>query len=264
MRLLKVLPLLLAFAMFLCPCVMANTHLSPTQLRSEVYNSVVLLYEQSETGDMSMRCTATAYSEKHAVGDQATYRLVSASHCVEGNTDEEEQEGKYFVTLDTAGPKTFIPAKLIEAGDRNIGDDFSIFEITTNSSLSITPLGDESTITLGDPVLSIGAPFGLGKQFFNGYVSAINLDRPPLNAGDVKWSNVMLIVIAGGPGSSGSAVVSINQGEIIGCLVGSFNDSTVGMIAVPVSRFKAFEKAVDNHTYKKTKSTPPPDPLDFD
>jgi hypothetical protein len=215
------------------------------QLAKRVYAAVTLLYSQDESGGMRMHCTATAYRK---TGD--VYRFVSAAHCVTGNTDEEQKETHFFVTADTNGKtKSFIPAKLLKAGDKNAGDDFSIFEVTTTEKFEVIPLGTDIT-EQGAQVIDVASPLGLGLQYFEGYVSAPKLDRPALDAGEVKWSNVALIQIGSGPGSSGSSIVSVDQKAIVAFLVGAFN-TDIGKICVPVSTFKAFEAKVDAGTYKK-------------
>jgi len=237
--------LVLAVSLLLTPSVYAQTR---AQFVQKVYNSVALLYGQTEDGGMKMKCTATAYRKL----DKGGYRFASASHCVDGDSDTKQKQGKYFVTFDDEGAKTFIPATLVEAGDRNVGDDFSIFEVKTDLAVSVTPIGDSDKIVTGDEVINVSSPLGLGKQYFQGYVSNALLDRPPLDAEEVQWTNIMMVYIGGGPGSSGSAVVSEKQQAIIGFVVGHFNSGNIGMICVPASKFLAFEKAVDNHTYKKT------------
>jgi hypothetical protein len=217
-----------------------------------VHGSVVMLYRQSESGDMKMTCTATAYREI-----PGGYRLASASHCVEGKTQIARKQNKYFVTLDETGEKKFMPAKLIDAGNKQEGDDFSIFEVKTSTHIDVLPLGDSSNLVAGDQVVSVAAPLGLGKQYFVGYVTIPTLDRPSLDAEDVKWTDVIVIHIGSGPGSSGSAVVSEDQKAIVGFLVGHFG-ADVGAIVVPVKKFKAFEEAVDKGTYKH-KSDPKDD-----
>ena len=240
----------LIFALMLVPRTVAGTR---AQLAKRVYDSVVLLYVQGEDGGMHMLCTATAYRELVKDKKSAGYRLASASHCVRGETSVEQKRSRYFITADSAGSKTFIPAKLIEAGDRKVGDDFSIFEVDTNAILEVTPLGDNEKAATGDAVVSVASPLGLGKQFFAGYISCLLIDRPPLDASSVQWNNVMLVEIGSGPGSSGSAIVSEGQEAIVGFLVGGFGGSNIGAIVLPVSKFKAFESAVDKGTYKKTK-----------
>lgn len=217
-----------------------------SQFATRVFNAVTLLYSQDEEGGLHMHCTATAYSKK-----ADTYRFVSAAHCVPGSTDEQQADIHFFVTADTNGAtKNFIPAKLLKAGDKDAGDDFSIFEVTTKENFEVIPLGDSATITQGAPVIDVASPLGLGKQYFEGYVSAPKLDRPKLDAGEVVWKDVMLVQIGSGPGSSGSAVVSLDQHAIIAFLVGGFN-ANIGAICVPVSTFKKFEATVDAGKYKK-------------
>lgn len=241
----RFLNVLLLSLLFLLPAAAQPSADAHTKLVQHVYNAVTLLYNQDEQGGMHMRCTATAYRKT-----KAGYRFVSASHCVSGNTDEEQSETHFFVTPDANGKaKVFIPATLIKAGDRDAGDDFAIFEITTSESFEVVPLGNDVT-AVGTPVVDVASPLGLGKQYFEGYVSAPKLDRPPLDAGLVKWRNVMLVEIGSGPGSSGSAIVAEDQQAIVGFLVGGFS-ANIGAICVPVSQFKAFEAKVDAGTYKR-------------
>lgn len=243
----RVIAVLAMFVMLtVAPVNAADTRL---QFISRVYNSVILLYSQDEEGGMKMLCSGTAYRK---LADGKGFRFVSASHCVSGETDEEQKSGRYFVTLDATGAKTFIPAKLIEAGDRNQGDDFSIFEAKIDNFDEMTPLGDSDKVSIGEDVVNVASPMGLGKQYFQGYISNTLIDRPPLDAGDTKWTNVMLVAIGGGPGSSGSAIVSDQQHAIIGFLVGEFGRGHLGFVVVPVNKFKHFEELVDSGKYKKT------------
>lgn len=242
----------LAAVLSLLACCVSRADRQPTkqEFAQQVYNSVVLLYGQTPDGGMQMRCTATAYKVVKKEGKDMT-RFVSAAHCVSGDTDEEQKQQKYFVTSDALGSKTFIPASLVEAGDKKKGDDFSIFEVE-GSKFPVVALGDNSKVTVAEPVIDVSAPLGLGRLYFEGYVSSVKVDRPPVNAGDVQWNDVMIVSIGGGPGSSGSCVVSLEQHAVIGFLVGSFGNGNIGFIVVPVNKFKAFEDAVDKGTYKKS------------
>ncbi len=225
------------------------TSATEAPLAQRVYSAVTLLYSQDEAGGMRMHCTATAYKKTADV-----YRFVTAAHCVPGDVDDEQSDVHFFVTADaTVKAKNFIPAKLLKAGDKATGDDFAIFEVTTEEKFEVIPLGNSDTLQAGAPVVDVAAPLGLGKQFFNGYVSAPKIDRPALDAGEVKWHNVLLVQIGGGPGSSGSAIVSVDQKAIVAFLVGGFG-ADIGKICVPVSTFQAFEAKVDAGTYKKRKS----------
>lgn len=256
---------LLMMSLMLAGVSAAQTPPVPTPIDSvHLTKAVTLLYEQTEDGGQRMLCTATAYRVMPAVvtkqdgsevaaGDQLhRYRFASAAHCVSGDDDVEIKGSKYFITSDSAGEKTFIPAKLIESGDKQTGDDFSIFEATTTQIFEIVPLGNEKLDAVGDRVINVASPLGLGRQYFEGYISSLTLDRPKFNGGEVSWHDAYLVAIGGGPGSSGSAIVSVKQGAIVGFLVGQFERGQVGFIIIPVSQFKTFEAKVDAKTYKKT------------
>lgn len=242
--------LAVVLALLMCGVTRADRQETKQEFVQRVYSSVVLLYGQTEDGGMKMRCTATAYKHTEKEGVKKT-RFVSAAHCVDGDTDEEQARQKFFITTDSDGTKTFIPVMLVRAGDKKKGDDFSIFEVD-GDKFSFVPVGDSKSLKIGDDVVDVSSPFGLGKIYFSGYIGSTHVDRPPLDAGDVEWSNVMIVEIGGGPGSSGSAIVSVEHKTIVAFVVGSFHDGNVGMIAIPVDKFKAFEAAVDAGTYKKT------------
>ena len=225
----------------------AQTPASPKLLITHIYDSVALLYIQDSSGDMRMACTATAFS-----ATPKGYRFVSAAHCVVGDDDKQQQLQKFYISADTKGTKAYFPAKLVQAGDKALGDDFSLFEVDTADHFDTINLGDEDKLKLGDLVNNIGGALGMGKQFFVGYVSELHIDRPPVDAGEVHWTDLMLIQVGGGPGSSGSAIVSVDQNAIVGFLVGTAQ-SDVGKLCVPVSKFKAFLTLVDAGNYKKSK-----------
>lgn len=216
---------------------------SQESLEKQVYKAVTLLYSQDEAGGMHMHCTATAYKKT-----EKGYRFVTASHCVPGDSPEEQKDTKYFITSDAEGEKTYIKAELVAASDKTSGEDFAIFQVDTKTVFSVIPLGDNSKEILGARVIDIAGPLGLGKQYFEGYISNLKLDRPKLDAGEVQWKDVMLVVIASGPGSSGSSIVAVDQKAIVGFLVGGFG-ANIGAIVVPVNDFKAFEAKVDAGTY---------------
>lgn len=228
----------------------------PSQVQvDKIYSSVAELFVEDYSGSMHMACSATAFEKVTLPGTPVVYkyRFVSAAHCVGGDSDAKQKLEKFFISDDVRGEKTFTAAKLIEAGDKTKGDDFSLFEVKTSLDYTYIPLGDNQKLKMGDPVLSVAAPYGLGKQFYMGYISELSLDRPPVDAGEVQWTDLMLIEIGGGPGSSGSSIVSVDQNAIIGFLVGGAGGDT-GKLCVPVAKFKEFVAAVDAGTYKKATS----------
>lgn len=256
--------ILLSLMLFATPCLAQKPKdtgiaVGPNApLIEKTYRSVVLLFQEDESGGMHMLCTATAYKQVPNKPDVdakfETYRMVSASHCVIGKTEADQKANKYYVTTDSTGAKNFLPARLIESGDESVGDDFSIFEVETKEPFTITPLGSSSELKINSPVINVASPMGLGKQFFIGYVSDLKVDRPPLDAGVVKWDDALLIMIGSGPGSSGSSIVSVDSGNIVAFLVGG-TGAEIGAICVPVDKFKKFEALVDAGKYKKHKAS---------
>ena len=233
---------LLIFSLFFfCEIISAQQ-----DLIKHVYASTALLYGQTQSGGMDMFCTVTAF-EKNETG----YLFVTASHCV-GTSDQvhervEITKTQFFITFDELKTdKKFYPAKVEMAGYQPVGDDFSILSIETKDDIPLVPLGDEKLEEAGLPVINVASPDGLGKQVFHGTISSLYVDRPVIEE-DINWRGVMLLQIQSGPGSSGSAIVSVKQNQIIGFLVGHFGDNTFVM---PVSRFKTFRQAVLDKKYK--------------
>jgi S1-C subfamily serine protease len=203
---------------------------------------------------MRMTCTATAYRTVQEKDKSLDTRLVSAAHCVSGDSDKEQKQTKFYVSADHNGTKAFIPVEVVAVGDKKQGDDFVILK-AKGTDFHLTQLGDSSKTYLGENVIDVSAPFGLGKNYYQGYVSNTTMDRPPLDAGGVKWTELELVSIGGGPGSSGSAVVSVDQKAITGFLVGRIPGEEIGFMCIPVNKFKAFEDGVDKGTYKKIKAS---------
>ena len=216
-----------------------------TPLVKNTYKSVALLYAQTEDGGQRMHCTATAF-EKVADG----YLFATASHCVANDDTQHERvnvdKAPLYITFDEQGEKKFKRATLLAAGYQHRGDDFAILHVKTDEVWAITPLGDEAKEEAGAEIINIASPQGLGRQVFHGWITMLKIDRP-IRQSDINWTNAMLLQVESGPGSSGSAIVSVNQGAIIGFLVGHYEQN---IFAVPVSQFKAFRTAVAAGTYK--------------
>jgi serine protease Do len=73
------------------------------------------------------------------------------------------------------------------------------------------PFGDSSALRLGDPVIAIGNPFGVGQTVTMGIISA----KGRADLGIVDYEDFIQTDAAINPGSSGGALVSID-GRLIG------------------------------------------------
>lgn len=220
-------------------------------IATRAYKATALLYRQDESGGMSMLCTLTAYAKI-----PGGYLFVTASHCVSGQSDLDTDDSTkhikisqspMFITFDDVDSKEFLKAEIIAVGAQPKSDDFAILRVITKREIPVIPLGDESKESFGSPVLNVASPQGLGRQLMQGYISMPKLDRP-VKEGEINWQNAVVLQIPAGPGSSGSSIISLHQEKIIAFLVGTVYGSNVA--AIPVSRFKKFSQAINEHKYR--------------
>jgi len=103
------------------------------------------------------------------------------------------------------------PAKIV---GRNSEYDLAVISIK-KGNLTEIPLGDSSSISIGDPVIAFGSPLGLSGTVTSGIVSALNR---PVTTGSVNAESYMDAIqtdAAINPGNSGGPLVD-SQGRIIG------------------------------------------------
>lgn len=79
-------------------------------------------------------------------------------------------------------------------------------------SLPYATLGDSDKLEVGDVVLAIGNPFGLGQTVTSGIISALNRGDLPI---DVAYEDFIQTDAAINPGNSGGALVDA-EGRLIG------------------------------------------------
>ena len=88
--------------------------------------------------------------------------------------------------------------------------DVAVIEIPADG-LSALPLADSSKVRVGDFVVAIGEPFGLGQTVTSGIVSALN--RSGLSG--LNYQNFIQTDASINPGNSGGALVNL-RGELVG------------------------------------------------
>ncbi|MBV8121227.1 MAG: Do family serine endopeptidase [Alphaproteobacteria bacterium] len=93
---------------------------------------------------------------------------------------------------------------------RDTGTDIALLQIPTDN-LTAVPMGDSSRLRVGDFVLAIGNPFGLGQTVTSGIVSA--LGRTGL--GIEGYEDFIQTDASINPGNSGGALVNL-QGQLVG------------------------------------------------
>ena len=112
-----------------------------------------------------------------------------------------------------------------------------------DESLPVLPMGDSDGLEVGDLVLAIGNPFGIGKTVTSGIVSA--LGRTTAGIGSDR--SFIQTDAAINPGNSGGALVTLD-GRLVGINSAIFTQSggSIGIgFAIPVNLVKALIRAVE-------------------
>lgn len=90
--------------------------------------------------------------------------------------------------------------------------DLAVLKLDTNGqALPVLPFGDSDTLEVGDLVLAIGNPFGVGQTVTSGIVSAL----ARTNVGITDYRSFIQTDAAINPGNSGGALVDM-KGQLVG------------------------------------------------
>jgi serine protease Do len=148
--------------------------------------------------------------------------ILTNNHVVEG-TDE--------ITVTLADKREF-GAKII---GRDSKTDLALIRIESDQALPALPLGDSDKLEVGDWVMAIGNPYGLGHTVTAGIVSA---KYRQIGAG--TYDNFIQTDASINPGNSGGPLLDIT-GEVIGVNTAIFSQSggSIGIgFAIPINMAK--------------------------
>ncbi|MBT7307113.1 MAG: Do family serine endopeptidase [Gammaproteobacteria bacterium] len=113
------------------------------------------------------------------------------------------------------------------------------------SSLSAIPLGDSATLRVGDFVIAVGNPFGLGNTATSGIVSALGRS----NLGLERFEEFIQTDASINVGNSGGALVNL-KGELVGINTAILapNGGSVGIgFAIPVNMVREITNQLIQH-----------------
>jgi serine protease Do len=148
--------------------------------------------------------------------------ILTNNHVVEG-TDE--------ITVTLADKREFV-AKII---GRDPKTDLALIRIETDQVLPALPLGDSDQLEVGDWVMAIGNPYGLGHTVTAGIVSA---KYRQIGAG--TYDNFIQTDASINPGNSGGPLLD-TTGKVIGVNTAIFSQSggSIGIgFAIPINMAK--------------------------
>ena len=123
-----------------------------------------------------------------------------------------------------------LDAKLV---GRDPGTDVAVLRVQGAQSLKTIPMGDSDRLDVGDFVIAVGNPFGLGQTVTSGIVSALGRT----GIGEQGYEDFIQTDAAINPGNSGGALVNL-RGELIGINTAIFSTGggNVGIgFAVPIN-----------------------------
>lgn len=151
--------------------------------------------------------------------------VVTNNHVIEGADD---------IKVALADGREFA-SKIVLKDDRL---DLAVLKIEGSEPFKAVPIGDSDAVEVGDLVLAIGNPFGVGQTVTSGIVSA--LARNQVTPGDFGFFIQTDASI--NPGNSGGGLINM-RGELIGINTAIFSrgggSNGVGF-AIPANLVKAF------------------------
>jgi serine protease Do len=115
---------------------------------------------------------------------------------------------------------------------RDAKTDLALIRIKTDGPLPFLPLGDSDALTVGEWVVVIGNPFGLGNTITSGIVSA-----KYRKLGDGVYGNLIQTDAAINPGNSGGPLLDLH-GEVVGISSAIFSQWSGSMgigFAIPIN-----------------------------
>ena len=110
--------------------------------------------------------------------------------------------------------------------------DLAVLRITLDR-LPVIAMGNSDTVQVGDKVLAIGNPFGVGQTVTGGIISALGRNQLGINT----FENFIQTDAAINPGNSGGALVDVN-GSLLGINTAIYSRSGGNMgigFAIPVN-----------------------------
>jgi S1-C subfamily serine protease len=150
-------------------------------------------------------------------------------------TNNHVVSGSAQLTVTLAGDKKQYKAKLLGTDVRN---DLALVKIQADRPLPFLKLGDSDTLQVGQKVLAIGNPFGLGGTLTTGIVSSLGRSLQPQEGR--RLEDMIQTDAAINPGNSGGPLLD-SHGAVIGintAIYGPQGNIGIGF-AMPINRAKA-------------------------
>ncbi|MDE1991898.1 MAG: DegQ family serine endoprotease [Rhizobiaceae bacterium] len=161
---------------------------------------------------------------------EANGTVITNNHVVDGADD---------IKIALSDGREF-PCKVVLKDDRV---DLAVLKIQSkNESFPVLPIGNSDAVEVGDLVLAIGNPFGVGQTVTSGIVSALARNQVQNEVGFFIQTDASI-----NPGNSGGALANMS-GELIGLNTAIYSQgggsNGIGF-AIPANLVKVFLAAAD-------------------
>jgi S1-C subfamily serine protease len=142
--------------------------------------------------------------------------------------------GSQQLTVTLAGDKKQYKARVLGTDPRN---DLALVKIQAVQQLPFLKLGDSDNLQVGQKVLAIGNPFGLGGTLTTGIVSSLGRTLQPSESR--RLEDMIQTDAAINPGNSGGPLLD-SHGSVIGVNTAILGEQNVGIgFAMPINRAKS-------------------------
>ncbi|PZM16736.1 DegQ family serine endoprotease [Rhizobium tubonense] len=160
---------------------------------------------------------------------EANGTIVTNNHVVDGADD---------IKIALSDGREF-PCKVV-LKDEQV--DLAVLKIDTKETFPVLPIGDSDAVEVGDLVLAIGNPFGVGQTVTSGIVSALARNQVKNEVGFFIQTDASI-----NPGNSGGALINM-KGDLIGLNTAIYSQSGgsngIGF-ATPANLVRVFLAAAD-------------------
>jgi S1-C subfamily serine protease len=149
-------------------------------------------------------------------------------------TNNHVVSGSAQLTVTLAGDKKQYKARVLGTDPRN---DLALVKIQAVQQLPFLKLGDSDNLLVGQKVLAIGNPFGLGGTLTTGIVSSLGRTLQPQEGR--RLEDMIQTDAAINPGNSGGPLLD-SHGSVIGVNTAILGEQNVGIgFAMPINRAKS-------------------------
>ena len=186
--------------------------------------------------------------------DSSGSYIVTNNHVIDAAT---VVGNSYSLTV-TLNDGTIIPATLV---GRDISYDLAVLRVNTGN-LPVIPIGDSSTLSIGDPVIAFGSPLGLNGTVTSGIVSSLNrpVTTQSSSASTQSYVDAIQTDAPINPGNSGGPLTD-SQGNMVGIdsaiasLGGQSTSGSIGLgFAIPINEAqRTINEIITSPTHTSTR-----------